>query len=263
MRTDQAEGSIFVFAHPDDEFFCLPVIRRDVNAGRRVACVYLTDGAYGGQSAMLRVRETTSVLVRNGVDVADIHFVGIEEAIPDGQLHQNADRAYLRLSEIQQRYTGSSFYLPAWEGGHQDHDTCHALGVALACSIGSLLPDQFALYHGYRSGPLFKVMSPLKQNGPLQLVRVSLSEAIQALSTAFSYPSQWKTWIALLPFAAWRILSSRTYALQKATTARLLERPHAGPLLYEKRGNARYEEVRDALQCFLKPIAEPNEDGGR
>lgn len=242
--------ALFVFGHPDDEFFCLPVIRREIALGHDVACVYLTDGAYGGQSAQTRMKESTAVLTRLGVAEKDIHFAGHQEGIPDGKLHLHLEPAYRWLRRLTAERVFAGIYCPAWEGGHQDHDACYALCVLLAESCGAPAPRQFPLYNAYRTPLLFNVMRELEHNGAPEWIRVSWREAVGNLLSAAAYPSQWKTWMALFPFAAVRILRTRRYALQEASVSRLSERPHEGKLLYEKRGLADFGEVSRSLTTF-------------
>ncbi len=252
-----APSALFVLAHPDDEFFCLPVIRREVALHRKVVCVYLTDGAYGGQSVQTRVKESTAVLTKLGVLLSDIHFVGAQEEIPDGKLYLHLELAHECLRRIAANRVLKGIYCPAWEGGHQDHDACYALCVSMAETCGAPIPLQFSLYNAYRAPFLFNVMRELEQNGAIESICVSWKEAIHNLLTAAAYPSQWKTWIALFPFAAVRILISRRYALQKASASRLAERPHEGMLLYEKRDLVDFSEIERSLTEFLRASRSP------
>ena len=64
-----------------------------------------------------------------------------------------------------------AYFVPAWEGGHPDHDLLHAVAVQLLASARNRLEivRQYPLYHGYRCyGPLFRVLSPLPENGPVE-----------------------------------------------------------------------------------------------
>lgn len=254
MLTEKSKASLFIFAHPDDEFFCLPFIKRDCSKGEKVLCVYLTDGAYGGQSPLRRMHESLAVLGRYGVQSTNVHFEGVQAAIPDGQLHLHAHRAYGRLLQIVKHEFLTNVYVPAWEGGHQDHDTCHVIGVALAEMIKASRPMQFALYNGCSRILPFRVMHPLTQNGPFSTLRVTWLEALQYLKSVCAYPSQWRTWLGLFPFTAWTVLRRRSYVMQSTSVVRLRQRPHEGRLLYEKRGQIEFSEVRDALRELIEHI---------
>jgi N-acetylglucosamine malate deacetylase 1 len=248
--------ALFVLAHPDDEFFCTAFLSDEILAGSEVHCAYLTDGAYGGQSAQRRIDETLSVLARYGVNSTRVHFIGAERGVADGALAQQMSAAWQALRSAVPR-APTRIYTTAWEGGHQDHDACHAVALRMAKECGCSDVRQFALYNGYGTRHLFRVMTPMPGNGPSELRYVSLREIARMLMNAFAYPSQWKTWLGLFPFAAWHLLRMRSIGWQRTSDVRIAERPHAGPLLYERRGRARYEDTHAFISAFL-PLPDTN-----
>ena len=64
------------------------------------------------------------------------------------------------------------------------------------------------------------------------------------------YRSQATTWAGLWPTMFWTY-ERQGFCVQRMDHARVLERPHAGPLLYERRYKQPYEGVRDAADAFL------------
>lgn len=238
----------FLFAHPDDEFFCSAFLAEEMHAGAEIHCAYLTDGGYGGQSVHRRMNESLRVLNHYGIAVENVHFVGVENNIPDGFLPQHLEKALRELDgALVSRPT--RIYTPAWEGGHQDHDVCHAIALHIATKRSCSNVYQFALYNGYDTrAPWFRVMSPLRENGPVEVLSLSPSDVLQCLANGFAYPSQWRTWAALLPFAAARMVKERRIVRQRASLARLSERPHSGALLYERRGIATFDHVQGAVR---------------
>ncbi len=242
--------TLFVFAHPDDEFFCVPFIVDAVRSGHIVRCVYLTDGAWGGQSAARRMSESLRVLARYGVDSAEVYFLGESRSIPDGSLHRHLVAAYQAILPLV-RPPLTSIYTMAWEGGHQDHDAAHAMVLQLLREIPTLHAYQFALYNAFGCPrPWFRVMTPMDVNGPVENRALSMREVADMISNGFRYPSQWKTWAALLPFAAWRLITRRCVSRQRLSSCRIRERPHEGSLLYERRDNATYPEVKEYIDIF-------------
>lgn len=201
-------------------------------------CAYLTDGGYGGQSTQVRMRETIRALSLLGVKTSFVHFLGSEHDFHDGALHTQLMAAADALDELFMDSNGfESMYLPAWEAGHQDHDAVHLLGECLAHVRGVSNLRQFPLYHGADlPGPLFRVLSPLPQNGPVDVYRASMIERMQAIRLCLLYRSQWRTWIGLLPFFAWKMLMHGEFPVQPVNGARLSEPPHSGKPLYERRG---------------------------
>lgn len=247
----------FVFAHPDDEFACSGVIAGLVKKGDDVRCVYLTDGGHGGQSIERRRKEAEAALTSLGLEPSRIHQLGMDNEFPDGALHTmmpQAKQALLRAIEVfaAEREGGLTLHLPAWEGGHQDHDTSHAIGVAVARELGADL-RQFPLYCGKGlPGPLFFVHTPIAENGAvLHRVRVGLRGRMRAIGVCFRHPSQWKSWVGLLPFFVTRMLLLGRFSEQGVDTQRVRQRPHPGALLYERRGGPRYEDLAGAVANLL------------
>lgn len=241
--------SLFLFAHQDDEFGVLAAIADAVRAGERVVCAYFTDGSLGGEPAR-RDAESRAVLARLGVDLADVHFFGVEHGVRDGRLFASLPKVAELVGRLLDSVpSGTPVHLLAWEGGHHDHDALHAVTVLLLHQRGRLADGrQFSLYHAFRRpGPFFRVLSPLAANGPVARRRLGVRERMAQLRVCLSYPSQRTTWLGLFPFVVLHMLLRGSAALQPVSVERLAERPHAGPLYYEKRGFSTYEALHDAL----------------
>ena len=185
-----------------------------------------------------------------GVAPGDIYFPGQLLAIPDGKLqdHIAAAAAWL-VSETAQWLSLSSIYLMAWEGGHPDHDVLHAIGMQVFGARGmTAIMRQFALYNGYRCpGQFFRVLSPLAANGSVESTRMPWPQRLRFLRLCLRYPSQRITWIGLFPFVLLHYLFNGKQALQMVSAERVLQRPHAGPLYYEKRGFSTWQTVDSRL----------------
>lgn len=238
MRSDPADGSVlFLLAHPDDEFGVFPWIEHALDQGRAVHCAWMTDGGWGGQDILRRQRESESVLSRMGVQRALMYFLGGQHGVADGDLWNQLERA---VQELRARYSAlpiSQVVFPAWEGGHPDHDASHLAGLSLARELGAEAL-QYTLYQGEGlPGPLFKVLSPLTVNGPRIPLAVSASQRLRYILACLQFRSQWKSFVGLLPFYALKLCFTRhPFVLQPARAFRTAERPHPGPLLYERRG---------------------------
>jgi len=246
--------AMFVFAHQDDEFAVLATIERLLRLGAVVRCAYLTDGAFGNQSTSRRNAESLKVLASVGVTASHVHFIGEKLGIRDGTLHANLMPAYNGLLKCIERVGAiDGMYLPAWEGGHQDHDAVHLIGVIASVSLG--FQDrtfQFSLYNGYRLfGPLFRVMSPLPENGACMRQRITLPKRFAYARLCLSYPSQWKTWLGLLPFVLFSYFMRGVQQEQFVSVPRLFESPHPGKLLYERRMFLTEEEFDRAKMQFI------------
>lgn len=246
-------AALFLFAHQDDEFGVYQRIADCRRAGLRVACAYLTDGATAAVPAGRRNAESLAVLARLGVKRADVAFAGEQLGIGDATLPAHLGAAGRWLQAWLDSFGAiDSLHLPAWEGGHHDHDALHALAVTIAAQRALLARCfQFSLYHGaHCPGPLFKVLAPLPANGAVLASPIRWPMRWRYLRYCLSYPSQRLTWIGLFPFVLFHLLVRGVQSLQPVSAARIGERPHAGALYYEKRQFFRWADMRRAIAAW-------------
>lgn len=224
-------SKLFVFAHQDDEVAIATRIAREVAAGARVVCAFLTDG---GAPA---VRDAESRAVLASLGVRDIVFVGL----PDGTLVEHLEEAYRALEGID----ADEIVTLAWEGGHQDHDAAHLVALALATARGVRCLE-FPLYHGKGvPRPFFRVMSPLRRG---EVTRLRIAEVIRSAMLCWRYPSQRRTWLGLF----WQMLARRGEVVCEASAERVRHRPHRGRLLYERRFGFPWERFAAAARPFIE-----------
>lgn len=249
--------SLFLFAHQDDEFGVFERIGALRRAGRRVVCAYLTDGQTASASARTRNAESTAVLGQLGVAPGDIHFAGQQLDIGDGKLALHLERAAEWIGAWFDSFDAiEAIYVLAWEGGHHDHDALHALTAVLAARRGLLGRCwQFPLYHA-RSlhGPFFRALDPLRANGPVTTTTIPWRARLAHLRRGLAYPSQWKTWIGLLPMMTMHYLLRGTEQLQPVSLERIRRRPHAGALYYEKRRFFTWERLSTLLYAWRSSL---------
>lgn len=258
MNISESTGAvidIFLFAHQDDEFAAFELLSQTRAAGRTAICIYLTSGDYGGQSIAPRNAESRAVLGRFGVKPERIYFLGEQAGIGDGVLHLHAARACDMLVALLRTQGGiTQIFLPAWEGGHQDHDAAHIVGVVAAQRLGLLDQTfQFPLYNGYAlPGILFRVMSPLAANGTPKLMAISWPNRLHYVRYCLAYSTQWKTWLGIFPFAFIHYIAKGVQAVQPVSCERIHERPHVDALLYERREVLRFEAFQAAMGAWLE-----------
>lgn len=248
MHTEPSEPiALFLFAHQDDEFGVFFQLEQERQAGRRVCCVYITDGAATADPER-RNTESRLVLQHLGVGVEDILFVGPKLGIGDGLLHLRIDVLSEWLNAFFNAHPSvDACFVPAWEGGHPDHDLLHAAAVQLLASRLDIV-RQYPLYHGKNCrGPLFCALSPLAENGLVERQTFGWRKRMRYARLCFAYPSQWRSWIGLLPFVGWHYLYKGTQQLQRVNDSRLTMPPHAGRLYYERRGFLDWPTLREAL----------------
>lgn len=242
---------LFLFAHQDDETPVFLEIETLCAQGDRVMAVYLTSGTLDGSPSPRRNAESRSVLERLGVAPEDIAFLGATHQLPDGRLPEHLPQARTALLEwLRDKGPIAQLFCLAWEGGHQDHDAVYALAVELHTEHGiGEQAFQFPYYHGKGlPGSWFKVVSPIPENGPAMNRHIPWTSRLRYLGWCLSaYPSQVKTWIGLGPFFAWHYLFKGTQVLHPLQALRVKEKPHAGTMLYERRGFYDFDRLRKHL----------------
>jgi len=235
-------ATLYVLAHFDDEYFAWPMIAQGVRAGVAQHLVYVADYPTPALSAR---RRDESVRALGDLGVPRSNIVHIAEGVADGAVHRHLPQAFAALRRAVARMPEvNRIVVSAWEGGHADHDACAAMAAALAAELGNIPVDQFSLYSGKGlAGPLFRAGAPLGENGPRQRIGLSPAMWLRFMAAVRFYPSQRKTWFGLWPAMWWSYLR-RGYGFQRLDPERLSQRPHAGPLLYERRFKVAYEEVQ-------------------
>lgn len=133
--------ALFLFAHHDDEFFIAVTMRRLVAARLPVAAVWLTRGGLHGDRREAESRRAMELI---GVDPSSQHFL----RLPDGHALDSLEDIIVRLSSLLRRLKPASIFVPAFEGGHPDHDTVQLAAAAAVMRTGQR-PDiyEFPLYN--------------------------------------------------------------------------------------------------------------------
>lgn len=247
--------NLFIFAHQDDEFGVFHEIKRLCKKGEVVDVIYLTSGTLDGGLSHVRNNESISALTQLGVDGKNIFFLGGDNLIPDGRLSQHIEKAFaLILDLISNIGAPTRIYTLAWEGGHQDHDAAHLIGVALAKKF-NIVDEcyQIPLYTGLNTcWIIFRVFVACQYNGKAILEPISLRDRCIFLSYIFYYKSQIKTWIFLMPFLILHYVFWGNQLLQKISLSRLFQRPHEGAMLYERRKVYTYARFFADVDSFKK-----------
>src|SRR5665213_641106 len=181
---------VFLFAHQDDEALIFPRIEQAICEGHRVICIYLTNGNFAADRSARRDAESGRVLSRIGVDPNDIYFVGSIRGFLDGALLDHLDDALAAMSAILSPLSDiRNLYMHAWEGGHQDHDAVHLIGLTYAAKTGLIdICRQFAAYRAAPNNLGVAIFSPLAENGAVSAEPISLTARLRYLRLNFSYP---------------------------------------------------------------------------
>ena len=233
-----AYKSLFLFAHQDDEFGVMHQIEKEIKSGCIVYCVFATTGVAFNEDPKSRNEESLKVLTALGVARKNIFFMGEALSISDG----NVSTCGLMFSQwlltwVQQCQSLNTVFIPAWEGGHTDHDALHAVTIE---TIANICPEitlwQYPLYNseGLKWG-FFRVLTPIHANGHVQYENISWVARWRYLRLCLCYKSQFKSWLGLFPFVLWHYLFRGYQSLQLTSHTRIKERPHIGKLYYEFR----------------------------
>ena len=262
LTEPSAPLALFLFAHPDDEFGVFARIEKELRAGRRVCCAYLTDGAATAKAGQ-REQESRVVLQKLGVPQSDILFVGTAMSWADCQLYLHM----VALSDWLHGFLDANpetdvCFVPAWEGGHPDHDVLHAITVEVMLARTSPVAVwQYPLYNGRNCpGLLFRVLSPMPENGPVENEPIEWRDRWRYIRLCLAYPSQWRSWVGLFPFAFFHYLWSGVQQLQRVERSRLSEPPHARPLYYERRAFLDWPVLFSALASYRGHAAAPHQE---
>lgn len=246
---------VYILAHFDDEYCALPLIRQAAREGLAQRFIYLVDYRDGALGAR-RLGETKRFLQRQGIAESAVVPLGLGSGVFDQSLHRGVGVMFPRLAAAVSSAGGATrLVVPAWEGGHMDHDACAFMAVRLAARLGGLPVRQFTLYNGPGlAGPLVRGGAPLAENGPRTPIPLSPAEWLGWMAAVRAFPSQAYAWSGIWP-AMFAGMARRGFAWQTLEPGRVAARPHAGPLFYERMFKVAYEEVRAALDEALQDAA--------
>lgn len=247
---------LHILAHFDDEYCAWPLIREAAREGLTQRFVYLAD--YRDEALRRRrLAETERFLAGVGIEPSNVRHLGAGLGGFDGQAHLAAGRLFDALQdEVRRIGPVTRLVVPAWEGGHMDHDACALMAVRLAARLDDPPIRQFTLYNGPGlPGPLLRGGAPLAENGPLVRLRLCPAEWLEWMAQVGRFPSQLYAWSGIWP-AMFAGMARRGFGWQTLTPARVMERPHAGSLFYERMFKVPYAEVRSALDAAL-PALDP------
>jgi LmbE family N-acetylglucosaminyl deacetylase len=254
-------AAVFLLAHFDDEYCALPLILQARAAGEACRFLYVADYR-DPRNAARRLAETRAFLGRFGVGPEEVVHAGAGSGVFDGAVAAGIGTALDRLrAELSRLPPPSRFIVPAWEGGHPDHDACAAMGVILAAERSGAPVWQFGLYNGRRfPRPLYRACSPIPENGPETRVAMRPGQWLAWMAAVRFFPSQTWNWLGLWPAMFMTFARRGGFACQRLAPERVCHRPHAGRLHYEWMFRTPYGRMRSAVDAAL---AAPRQSPGR
>jgi LmbE family N-acetylglucosaminyl deacetylase len=259
LSSRRPENVLLLLAHHDDEYFVTARLLREVAAGNSVHVVFATHGSVRGTAASVREHESAQLFARIGIPQSRVNELGRELQILDGQAVDNLSRIRDGCLRAYQETTFSRLITLAWEGGHPDHDATHLVAQNLATRWA--IPQLFEFPVYTQAGApsfLFRVNRfSGKQTAPLA-ERVGFAERLRLFLWFRLYPSQWRSFLGLLPEAAFRMLVQGRQQLRQVASTDYLRPPHEGRLFYEKRFSTTFDSFLTRARPFIE--GEPGSD---
>jgi hypothetical protein len=225
---------VYILPHFDDEVFVIPKIRMDLKEGSRIKFFFL-------MTSELRFKESQKFLSKMGVDKNDIISIGREFQIQDSLIHENLVVIYKKiLSSLTTLSPIDDIICPAYEGGHQDHDSASILSRKLARVFKSKVIE-FYLYNGYGTfGRFYKVASPINVK-KIILIDYSFEDHSALFKVLTTYKSQFMTMLGLLPFLFFKsFLSPLTLNVLMENDLKIIE--HTAVPLYQRWRRVNHDE---------------------
>ncbi len=117
---------LLVIAHQDDEVFILSRIKKHLELKDSVffvwtAASYQKDEEYKN----IRIEESLSLMKLLKIPYENIYFL----SYPDSKTHLFMDSMYIDLYKIIKKIRPTIVYVPAFEGGHIDHDVANVITI--------------------------------------------------------------------------------------------------------------------------------------
>lgn len=248
--------NVLIVPHQDDELFILPEISSRISLGENFKVIYLTNGQYKHHLPEIRASESIKVLKSLGINSKDVYFIGHDLGVKDATVYRNLKVLYSSLKETLGGFQRDivRIYVPAYEGGHHDHDATNFLvRTWLMSSRSNAELFQYYLYNDYGCKYL-----PYKINNPVEAVsyccNFSLAQGLKTLVATFCYRSQWLTFLGLMPYIIYNYIFLRRllFTVVDKTNQKCIDYNFLP--FYEKRGRCIANEYCDELKKFENDI---------
>jgi LmbE family N-acetylglucosaminyl deacetylase len=187
--------TMILVAHPDDETGgCAGLLQRLHDS----LVVYATDGApedeffwgaFGSQRSYAALRRYEAATALSIARVEKFKFLSDDaDGLFDQRLYRALPRAFAALTRVIMRHQPDTLLVPAYEGGHPDHDACSFLGSLARTHLG-LNVWEMPLYHRSDQGAL--VTQRFRRNyGSERMLHLTRLELQRRQSMIHRYSSQ-------------------------------------------------------------------------
>ena len=247
-------AAVFVLAHHDDEVFCAGHLLRAMSTGRRLRILWATAG--GLAPAGRRLLEGARVCRLLGLAPSAVHDLRLPDRGALCHIERIAYAAEALLDTAIAHGDGEvpAVYVPAYEGGHPDHDAVNLAVAVLRSRRPELVAREFPLY---RRGPTgLSVQSPRPAAAtsqepfsvlPLDTDALALRRCLARANASQLLPS-------LLPLLAlaWAAGRERAEPSRPLPAHDYTRPPHKRALLYELYTRRRFAEFRAVAVAALQ-----------
>jgi LmbE family N-acetylglucosaminyl deacetylase len=237
---------VFIFAHCDDELFCLPLL---LEKNSENTLIFLTTlQRHQVSASKMNIREQEALKANRSLNrITNVKTIFFSKEIYDASIHTDFDQDNFReLTRLVLDEKPDELVTLSYEAGHQDHDSVHII-TRLISENAQL---KLRCFSGYRasvlSPKLFSVLSPITTIDKLVFKRFeTISTAIRLI---IIYKSQVKTWLGLAPSLLFKYTFCFFYESRNSIK---LEPEHVANCFYENRGRANQCEVLKSHQRFI------------
>jgi LmbE family N-acetylglucosaminyl deacetylase len=243
-----AEPVLYLFAHEDDEIFALARMHRDVNAGRAVYAVWITNGAFEGKPHK-REEESRAVMALVGVPEENLRFLGFPDHDSCGYLPE----IYDEVSKLRKSWRVTTIVSPTYEGGNIDHDAAAFIAAMVVRDASVPVAHfEFPLYNHLDGRRRVNVFLP-NSGAPVEYLPLD-GEAGRIVHAALKrYRSQHFILMLLEVTGHAKTLFERGEPFRRAATYDFTERPGRELCGYEVAGRHRasFAEWTTAVDEFF------------
>jgi len=251
--------ALFLLAHHDDEVFCAGHLAHVLREGRPVWLLWATAGGL----APARRRIAEGERVRRLLALPETQAQSLSLPDQEALLHlPEIEREAERLLALMRADTAAStdaaerleLYVPAYEGGHPDHDAVNLVAAQLRARHDHVSVIEFPLYRRRAAWVTVQSGTPASGATPNHAALWLDDEAL-ALRRRLALANASQLLVSLAPLlvlAAWagrgraepaRPLPAHAYTLP----------PAPRPLLYELYTRRRFSSFRAAAAAYLSP----------
>lgn len=240
---------LLVAAHQDDDVFIVSRLREHILCGDTIFVVWTAiSSQVGPEYAEKRVAESKTAMTLLGVDTANCFYLRHE----DGNTQRNVEEIVTEVFRALSAVKPDVIYVPAYEGGHIDHDianftTVQAVKMAkLTCPI-----FEFPLYSAKSTFCLFPFrMRKYPASIPTTCRRLSENEYQFVLDYWKIYSSQHFPLGWYIDFISGKRSTFGYEYIRRIPTYNYLQKPCRGSVAYERYLKVNFEDFSGALQKY-------------